>query len=135
MQRDSMNRKAELRISPEEAKHLANLLRYAVSLNTTAGLLSPDKRRLTTPTYRAIELVAGVLEGKTFEQAIDESQKVWSGSLEEDHRLAVELLESTRAELKQAMENLLPPERMAEFFEVTEEQFLELLCSGDSPRE
>ena len=32
---------AELRITPEEARNIASLLRYAVSLNTTAGLVSP----------------------------------------------------------------------------------------------
>jgi hypothetical protein len=45
-----------------DARTVAGLLRYAVSLNTTAGLVSPTQRRLAASTYRAIELAAGVLE-------------------------------------------------------------------------
>jgi hypothetical protein len=41
---------AELRITPEQARSIASLLRYAVSLNTTAGLVSPTQRRLATST-------------------------------------------------------------------------------------
>ena len=124
--------RTELRVTPEEAQHLANLLRYAVSLNTTAGLISPTERRLSTSTYRAVELAARVLEGRTFDEALEESCEVWSGSLEEDHSRALELLESTRKELKNAMSGRVPPERIAEFLEVTEEQFVELLGTGFS---
>ena len=46
----------------QDARTVAGLLRYAVSLNTTAGLVSPTQRRLAASTYRAIELAAGVLE-------------------------------------------------------------------------
>src|SRR3712207_275918 len=46
----------KLRITREEAQHVANMLRYAVSLNTTAGLVSPTQRRLATTTYKAVEL-------------------------------------------------------------------------------
>ena len=62
--------RAELEITAEDARAVAGLLRYAVSLNTTAGLVSPTQRRLATSTYRAVELAAGVLEGKALEEAI-----------------------------------------------------------------
>jgi hypothetical protein len=84
--------RTELRITGEEARSVAALLRYAISLNTTVGLVSPTQRRLATPTYKAVELAALVLEGKTFEEAVEESNKIWTGSLEEDHRCALELL-------------------------------------------
>src|ERR671916_1984965 len=92
--------RTELRITSEEARHVADLLRYAVSLNTTAGLLSPTQRRLATSTYRAVELAALVLEGRTFEEAVEGSSKAWTGSLEEDHSHALELLQ--RDALEQA---------------------------------
>jgi len=55
---------AKLGISPDEARHVANLLRYAISLNTAVGLVRAE-RRLSSSTYRAVELAARVLEGKT----------------------------------------------------------------------
>ena len=94
---------AELRITPEEARSIASLLRYAISLNTTAGLVSPTQRRLATSTYRAVELAALVLEGKTFEEAVEGSSKAWTGSLEEEHRRALVLLQKQRDALRQAM--------------------------------
>jgi hypothetical protein len=48
--------RTELRITGEEARSVAALLRYAISLNTTVGLVSPTQRRLATPTYKAVEL-------------------------------------------------------------------------------
>lgn len=117
----------ELRVTQEEACQLANLLRYAISLNTTAGLVSPTQRRMATSTYRAVELAARVLEGKTFEESAEEAEEAWSGSLERDHRRALELLESTREELREAMTGRLSPEQTAKFLEVTQEQFIELL--------
>jgi hypothetical protein len=119
--------RAELRITSEEARHVANLLRYAVSLNTTAGLLSPTQRRLATSTYKAVELAALVLEGKSFEEAVEESNRNWTGSLEEDHRRALELLQQTRGALIEAMSGRLGPELLAEYLEVQEDQFLELV--------
>ena len=68
---DAENGRAELRITPEEARRIAALLCYAVSRNTTAWLVSPTERRLVIPTYRAEELAALVLEGKTFEEAVE----------------------------------------------------------------
>ena len=59
--------RTELRITGEEGRSVAALLRYAISLNTTVGLVSPTQRRLATPTYKAVELAALVLEGKTFD--------------------------------------------------------------------
>ena len=117
----------QLKITQDEARRVANLLRYAVSLNTTAGLVSPTQRRLATSTYKAVELAALVLEGKTLEEAVEGSSKTWTGSLEEDHRHALELLQRERDTLKQAMANHLPPEQIAEYLEVSQEQFLQLV--------
>jgi len=117
----------ELRITSEEARRVAALLRYAVSLNTTVGLVSPTQRRLATPTYKAAELAALVLEGRTFEEAVEESNRKWTGSLEEDHRHALKLLEKERDALRQAMSGRLTPEQLAEYLEVAEHQFLELV--------
>ena len=119
--------RAELGITAEEARRIADLLRYAISLNTTAGLVSPNQRRLATSTYRAVELAALVLEGKTFEEAVEESSKAWTGSLEVDHRRALELLDEQRDTLKQAMSGHLSPEQTAEYLEVSQDQFLELV--------
>ena len=119
--------RAELRITPEDARSIASLLRYAISLNTTAGLVSPTQRRLATSTYRAVELAALVLEGKPLDEAIQESDRTWTGSLEEDHTLAIELLERERDALRDVLSNYLSPEQLADYLEVKEEQFLELL--------
>lgn len=119
--------RAELRVTREEARHLANLLRYTISLNTTVGLVSPTERRLSTPTYRAVELAARVLEGKSFDKALEESETAWTGSLEEDHHRALELLENTRKEMQDVITGRLSPERAAQLLEVTQDQFLELL--------
>ena len=124
--RDEAGR-TELRITGQEARHVADLLRYAVSLNTTAGLISPTQRRLATSTYKAVELAALVLEGKTFEEAVEEANNTWTGSLEEDHRRALELLQQKRDTLKEAMSGRLDPELLAEYLEVQENQFLELV--------
>ena len=118
--------RAKLNVSPEEARHVASLLRYAVSLNTTVGLLRAQ-RRLATTTYRATELAALILEGKPFEQAAREAEATWSGSLEEDHRHALQLLQTQRDALVQAMSGRLTPEQLAEYLEITHEQFLELV--------
>jgi hypothetical protein len=116
----------QLRITREEAQSVADLLRYALSLNTTAGLLSPTQRRLATSTYKAVELAALVLEGKSFNEAVEESSKVWTGSLEEDHRRALELLQKQRDALREAMSDRLTPDQIAEYLEVSQDQFLEL---------
>jgi hypothetical protein len=123
---------ARLRITTEEARHVANLLRYAVSLNTTAGLLSPTQRRLATPTYKAVELAALILEGKSFEEAVEESNRTWTGFLEEDHRRALEFLQQKRDALREAMSGRLGPELLAEYLEVQEDQFLELIRQKDT---
>ena len=106
--RDEADR-AELRITGEEARHVADLLRYVISLNTTVGLVSPTQRRLATSTYKAVELAALILEGKTFDEAVEESDKKWTGSLEEDHRRALELLQKNRETLREAMSDRLTP--------------------------
>jgi hypothetical protein len=117
---------ARLGVSAEEARHVANLLRYAVSLNTAVGLVRAQ-RRLATTTYRATELAALVLEGKPFDQAAEEAAKTWTGSLEEDHRRALKLLQAQRDTLVQAMSGRLTPEQLAEYLEITQDQFLELV--------
>jgi|SRR5215211_194087 hypothetical protein len=119
--------RTELRITSEEARRVAALLRYAVSLNTTVGLVSPTQRRLATPTYKAAELAALVLEGRTFEEAVEESNRKWTGSLEEDHRHALKLLQKERDALRQAMSGRLTPEQLAEYLEVAQDQLLELV--------
>ena len=124
--RDEAGR-TELRITGQEARHVADLLRYVISLNTTVGLVSPTQRRLATSTYKAVELAALVLEGKTFEEAVEEANNTWTGSLEEDHHRALELLQQKRDTLKDAMSGRLDPELLAEYLEVQENQFLELV--------
>ena len=119
--------RTELRITGEEARSVAALLRYAISLNTTVGLVSPTQRRLATSTYRAAELAALILEGKTFEEAVEESDKRWTGSLEEDHDRALALLQRERDTLREAMSGRMTPEQLAEYLEVQENQFLELI--------
>ncbi len=120
-------RGTELRITPEEARSIASLLRYAVSLNTTAGLVSPTQRRLATSTYRAVELAALVLEGKALDEAIQEADQTWTGSLAEDHLRAIELLTTQRDALRQTMSGHLTPEQLADYLEIAQDQFLELV--------
>jgi hypothetical protein len=124
--RDEADR-TELRITGEEARRVAALLRYAISLNTTVGLVSPTQRRLATSTYRAAELAALILEGKTFEEAVEEADKRWTGSLEEDHNHALALLQQNRDTLREAMSGRMTPEQLSEYLEVQENQFLELI--------
>ena len=124
----------KLRITREEAQYVADMLRYAVSLNTTAGVVSPTQRRLATTTYKAADLAALVLEGKTFDEAVEESSKTWTGSLEEDHRRALEPMQKQRDSLRQAMSGRLPPEQSAEYLEVSQDQFLELVRPNTAKR-
>jgi hypothetical protein len=126
--------RAQLKITEDEARRVANLLRYAVSLNTTAGLVSPTQRRLASSTYKAVELAALILEGRTFEEAMEESNKAWTGSLEEDHRRALQVLESERDALRDAMSARLTPEQLAEYLEVAQDQFLELVRQNVAKR-
>jgi hypothetical protein len=118
---------AELRITPEEARSIASLLRYAISLNTTAGLVSPTQRRLATSTYRADELAALVLEGKPIDEAVQEADQAWTGSLAEDHLHAIELPTTERNALRQPMSGHLTPGQIADYFEIAQDQFLELV--------
>lgn len=123
--RDEAER-AKLGVSPQEARHVANLLRYAVSLNTAVGLIRAE-RRISTSTYRAVELAALVLEGKNFQEAAKEAGNAWTGSLEEDHRRALKLMQAQREALTQAMSGRLTPEQLAEYLEVNADEFLELV--------
>ena len=127
MGREHETERVELNIASEDARSIAGLLRYAISLNTTVGLVSPTQRRLATSTYRAVELAAGVLEGKPLDEAIRAADQAWSGSLEEDHVYALELLERQRDALREVLSNHLAPEQLAEYLEVQEDQYLELL--------
>jgi DNA-directed RNA polymerase specialized sigma24 family protein len=113
-------------VSPEEARRVANLLRYAISLNTAVGLVRAE-RRLSSSTYRAVELAALVLEGKPFHEAAQEAADAWTGSLEEDHRRALQLLQTQREALTQAMSGHLTPEQLAQYMEVNADEFLELV--------
>ena len=96
-------------------------------MNTTAGLVSPTARRLATPTYWSVELAALVLEGNTFEEAAREAEAAWSGSLEEDHRRALELMQTHRDALQDAMVGLMGPEQFSKYLEISQRQFLELV--------
>ena len=125
MEREQAQR-VELRITAEEARSVASLLRYAVSLNTTAGLVSPTQRRLATSTYKAVELAALVLEGKALDEAVQESEGTWTGSLAEDHLHAIQLLHKERDALRQTLSDLLTPEQLAEYLEIAQDQFLDL---------
>jgi hypothetical protein len=127
LKREHETERAELSITGEDARSIAGLLRYAISLNTTVGLVSPTQRRLATSTYRAVELAASVLEGKSLDEAIRAADQAWSGSLEEDHVNALELLERQRNALREVLSNHLTPEQLAEYLEVQEDQYLELL--------
>ena len=127
MKREHETERAELSITGEDARSIAGLLRYAISLNPTVGLVSPTQRRLATSTYRAVELAASVLEGKSLDEAIRAADQAWSGSLEEDHVNALELLERQRNALREVLSNHLTPEQLAEYLEVQEDQYLELL--------
>jgi hypothetical protein len=121
---------AELKITAEDARAVAGLLRYAASLNTTVGLVSPTQRRLATSTYRAVELAAGVLEGKPLEEAIRDADLAWTGSLEEDHLRAIELLARECDTLKEILSRHLTPEQLADYLEVRPDQYLQLLSQS-----
>ncbi len=127
MEREQEAPGAELKITREEARNIASLLRFAVSLNTTVGLVSPTQRRLATSTYRAAELAALVLEGVPLDAAIQQSDQAWTGSLAEDHLRAIQLLARERDALREAMSSFLTPEQLAEYLEISQNQFLELL--------
>lgn len=131
-EREEVAHRTELRITQEEARQIANLLRYTISLNTTVGLISPTERRLTTPTYRAAELAAQILEGKTFEEAAQASAEAWTGSLEKDYQHALELVQSSQEAIKEGMTRHMQPEQFAQYLEVSQKQFLELVKSGMS---
>jgi hypothetical protein len=122
--------RAELGITRQDARSIAGLLRYAISLNTTVGLLTPTQRRLASSTYRAVELAAGVLEGMPLHEAVRAADQAWSGSLEEDHAHALELLESERDALREVLSNHLTPEQLADYLEVRGDQYLQLLREG-----
>ena len=127
---ETNNEHAELHVTTEEAHRAASLLRYAVGLNTTVGLVSPTERRLATSTYLAAELAAQILEGKTFAAAARESLKVWTGSLEKDYQHALDLVQSSQEATKQLMSQYMQPEQFSRFLEVSQDQFLELLKSS-----
>jgi hypothetical protein len=130
IEKDTETGSVELRVTNEEARRIASLLRYVVSLNTTVGLISSTQRRLATPTYRAVELAALILEGKSFEEAAREAEDAWTGCLEEDHHHALELMQTTRDTLQSAMTGPMDPEQFAEYLEISQQQFLELVKSG-----
>jgi hypothetical protein len=68
-----------------------------------------------------------VLEGKPLDEAVRAADQAWSGSLVEDHVNALELLERQRDVLRDAMSGHLTPEQLADYLEVREDQFVELL--------
>lgn len=130
IEKESEAASTKLRVTNEEARKIASLLRYVVSLNTTVGLVSPTERRLATPTYRAVELAALILEGKTFDEAAREAKAAWTGCLQDDHRHALDLVQTTREDLQSETTERMGPKQFAEYLEISQEQFLELIKSG-----
>src|SRR5919205_267379 len=86
-----------------------------------------DRAQLRITSEEARQVADLLLEGKTFDEAVEESSKTWSGSLEEDHRRALELLQERRDALREAMSDRLPPEQLTDYLEVSKDQFLELV--------
>ena len=54
--------------------------------------------------------------------------------LEEDHRRALQVLERERDALRHAMSDRLTPEQLAEYLEVAQDQFLELVRQNAARR-
>lgn len=105
---------------------VAALLRYAMCLNVTVGLVSPTQRRLAANTQRAIELAARVLEGEEIDEALPAALQTWTGTLGTDHETALEVLRNTRKML--LTDNpFLDDERVREMMEVAEDQLFDLL--------
>jgi hypothetical protein len=88
---------------------------------------SPPPPAAWRPPYRSVELATLVLEGKTAEEATQEAEAAWSGSLEEDHRRALELMQAHRDALQDAMTELMGPEQFSKGLEISQKQFLELV--------
>src|SRR4051794_18807340 len=103
---------AELDVTTEEACRIASMQRYVISLNATVGLVSPTERRIATPTYRAVELAALILEDKTLEETTREAKAAWTGSLSKEHHRALELVRSTQDVLHSTMAGRLGPEQL-----------------------
>ena len=61
------------------------------------------------------------------DKAIQQSGRSWTGSLDEAHLRAIQLLETERDALREAMSALLTPEQLAEYLEISHNQFLELV--------
>lgn len=58
---------------------------------------------------------------------IRDADRTWTGSLEEDHLRAIELLGRERDTLKEVLSSHLTPEQVADYLEVRRDQYLELL--------
>ena len=117
---------AELNVTAAQAKAVAALLRYAMSLNVTVGLVSPSQRRLSGNTQRAIELAARVLEGETLDEALPRALDTWTGTLATDHETALNVVRNTRETLLTENPNFSPQQLQA-LMEVAEDQLLDLL--------
>jgi hypothetical protein len=63
----------------------------------------------------AVELAALVLSSRTFKHSVEESNKVWTGSLEADHRRALEPLKKERDVLRESMSGCMNPEQLTEY--------------------
>jgi hypothetical protein len=55
------------------------------------------------------------------------ADKTWTGSLESDHLHALEVLQRERASLLEAMSGRLTPAQLAEYLEVAQDHYLELI--------
>jgi hypothetical protein len=58
---------------------------------------------------------------------VEESNEKWTGSLEEDHQHALELVRGQRDAIREAMSSHMTPEQLSEYLEIAQDQFLELL--------
>jgi hypothetical protein len=118
-QREVETERAELRVTSEEARRIASLLRYAIQPEYHGWARLPRRPPPGDPPYRSVELATLVLEGKTAEEATQEAEAAWSGSLEEDHRRALELMQAHRDALQDAMAGLMGPEQFSKDLEIS----------------
>lgn len=109
-----------------QAKVVAALLRYAMSLNVTVGLVSPTQRRLSGNTQHAIELAARVLEGEPLDEALRKALETWTGTLRTDHDTALDIVQNTRDTLL-TNNPFFSPKELSELMEIADDHLLDLM--------
>jgi hypothetical protein len=113
-------------VTAAQAKAVAVLLRYAMSLNVTVGLVSPTQRRLSGNTQRAIELAARVLEGEPLDEALRKALETWTGTLRADHDTALDIVQNTRDTLL-SDNPFFSPRELSELMEIADDHLLDLM--------